>query len=568
MNSKRSVSSVSSVIASIGLTLLLSACAGVYQNQGAGTPPVPDLEDPMQRAASLMRYCGKLQETGDLQLAAAICNRAHELDLTDPEPLLEIAGIMGSLGNPEAAAESYRKVLLLDPQHVDALYGLGKIYIDSQRYDLALMQLEQAMLADNSDPRIYNALGIIMDQRGDHAAAQDYYHSGLQQSPQNPSLRNNLGLSLVLAGDPDAGLALLREVASEPGVGAAASRNLAIANQLAGGPRNDPPPPPQISALAVEPQASLESRPPHTEDLVDLAPTAGDPLSGPHPRATRLRQVTPEGTHRPLPLLQTFGPDSEAPRLAVTESRNSAAAVDPVIRPAAETRETVSQAMIPQEEELPDTAAGPEPFVTPAAPVASTTPLVTSRLIQTDDAAIPAHPSQQAPHGTSEDVPRRADKGPQDEYLAVQTAKPAKPAAAKSAAAKVPDSGEWIHSVQLSSFPSARGARRSWDIIRAAGADLLAGLDVVILRVDLGIEDGIVYRVRTVAMEWRAANQLCTQLKGKGLDCLTVKASRQETIEATVERICALNATPGSCAAPLTAPLRSTSLPARHPSTG
>ena len=306
MNSKRSVSSVSSVIASIGLTLFLSACAGTFQDQSAQRPPVPDLEDPTQRAASLLRYCRKLQKADDLQLAAGICQRSHKLDPTDPEPLLELAGILLSLGMTESAAEAYRSVVLLDPQRVDALYGLGKIHIDSQRYDLAQLQLEQAMLADDSDPRIYNALGVIMDQQGDHMSAQAYYHSGLKKSPRNPSLRNNLGLSLVLAGDPDAGLALLREVAAEPGVGAAASRNLAIANQMTDVPENDPPPPPGISAVAVEPQASLEPTPPAT----------------------------------PLPLLKSSEP--EAPRLAATESRKNPPAAETAgtglaqsIRPAA-----------------------------------------------------------------------------------------------------------------------------------------------------------------------------------------------------------------------------------------
>ena len=141
MTSKRSSFSASRILSSIGLTIFLSACAGMYDNQ-ATTQPVPDLDDPSQRAASLLRYCTKLHESGDLRLAGAICNRAHETDPTDPAPLLELASIMQDLRRPDSAIAAYRAVLLLDPQRVDALYGLGKIYIETRRYDLATRSLE------------------------------------------------------------------------------------------------------------------------------------------------------------------------------------------------------------------------------------------------------------------------------------------------------------------------------------------------------------------------------------------------------------------------------------------
>ena len=65
---------------------------------------------------------------------------------------------------------------------------------------------------------------MIMDQQGQHTDAQAYYHQGLTHSPRNVSLRNNLGLSMVLGGQPEAGLAMLRDVAAEPAADASSWR--------------------------------------------------------------------------------------------------------------------------------------------------------------------------------------------------------------------------------------------------------------------------------------------------------------------------------------------------------
>ena len=130
---------------------------------------MPNNDDPNQRSASLLEYCVKLHEEGDLNLAAAICNRAHEFNPTDPAPLVELASILGKQDRDNAAAEAYRAALLLEPQNVDALYGLGKIYIDQQHYELAMEPLQAAALLETKDPRVYNAMGVIMDQQGEHA---------------------------------------------------------------------------------------------------------------------------------------------------------------------------------------------------------------------------------------------------------------------------------------------------------------------------------------------------------------------------------------------------------------
>lgn len=141
MKSKRSAHSISKVIAHVGLAVAVSACSTLFSGQSGPQVSVPDFNDPAQRSASLLRYCTKLHQKGDLNLAAGICNRAHEIDPINPAPLMELASVLQDLGMGASAAEAYRAALLLNPQQVDALYGLGKIYINQQRYDLAMEPL-------------------------------------------------------------------------------------------------------------------------------------------------------------------------------------------------------------------------------------------------------------------------------------------------------------------------------------------------------------------------------------------------------------------------------------------
>src|SRR3546814_2977922 len=68
---------------------------------------------------------------------------------------------------------------------------------------LASVHFDRALRSKPEDPRAYNALGILRDQAGEHAAAQILYRQALERDPANFSVRNNLGLSLALDGKRD-----------------------------------------------------------------------------------------------------------------------------------------------------------------------------------------------------------------------------------------------------------------------------------------------------------------------------------------------------------------------------
>src|SRR3546814_20922041 len=85
--------------------------------------------------------------------------------------------------------------------------------MESGETDLASVHFDRALRSKPEDPRAYNALGILRDQAGEHAAAQILYRQALERDPANFSVRNNLVLALELDGKRDEDIEVLAELA-------------------------------------------------------------------------------------------------------------------------------------------------------------------------------------------------------------------------------------------------------------------------------------------------------------------------------------------------------------------
>ncbi len=215
------------MLAVVGLAGLVVGCASA--TNGPAYAPAGFGKDDASRAARMVRYCDRLAEEGKYLTALGLCARAHEIDPQDPETMMRIAGLLQTLDRDDAAAQTYTALLAEHPGHQEALYNLGKVYMESGETGMAAVQFNRAMITNPEDPRSYNALGIIRDQAGEHQAAQELYRLALERSPGYLSARNNLGLSLALNGQRDEAIEVLAEAAVEPGVDETVLRNLEAA---------------------------------------------------------------------------------------------------------------------------------------------------------------------------------------------------------------------------------------------------------------------------------------------------------------------------------------------------
>jgi hypothetical protein len=112
-------------------------------------------------------------------------------------------------------------------------------------------------------------------------------------------------------------------------------------------------------------------------------------------------------------------------------------------------------------------------------------------------------------------APEMAPKASESQFAALQPTAPSM------------SGGNFV--VQLASYRSEARAMLGWSELRGNAPDLLDPISPVVRRADLGEEQGTVYRLRTAPAAKTDATTLCTELKARGLDCLVVKETPNES---------------------------------------
>ena len=209
------------LLPALSVALTLSACAGGPQ------------QAPTVSADAILRVADLTRGQGDLVSAAGLYQKAHELNPTDPHPLILLGETLAKLGSPSSAAEAYRAALQLDGTNAEALRGLGTALLNTGQPDAAITEYEKA-LDTGEDYRLYNGIAVSYDMLGDHASAQTYYRTALQLSPGNLELNNNLALSLALEGRYKEAIPLLEQASADPMASPRYRQNLAFVYGLAG----------------------------------------------------------------------------------------------------------------------------------------------------------------------------------------------------------------------------------------------------------------------------------------------------------------------------------------------
>jgi Flp pilus assembly protein TadD len=170
---------------------------------------------------------------GDLQTAVGFYQRASAVAPNDASTQLRLATALLEMGSYGEAEVAYRRVLAADPSNLEAMRGLGNIYIATDQPKSAVDAF-QGVIAKKPSYQAYNGLGVAFDLQGKHAAAQKAYHEGLAENATSLTLQNNLALSLALAGDYPAAVDLLRRVTQSPQATLRHRQNLALVYGLAG----------------------------------------------------------------------------------------------------------------------------------------------------------------------------------------------------------------------------------------------------------------------------------------------------------------------------------------------
>lgn len=219
------------LVAAVALTLL-AGCAGNTNRFGIPEPSRA-LKSKLDSGA-MIRIADRVREGGDYNTALRMYRDALERNPDNYQALLGLGATQSALRQHDDAHRTFSQALAINPGSAGARHGIANSLIARGRPRAALSELEELAVLDPRNSSVYNAMGVALDLLGQNRAAQVRYGIGLDLAPEKKSIRNNLALSFVMGGDYDTGIALLRDLAREPGNNLRTRQNLALAYGLSG----------------------------------------------------------------------------------------------------------------------------------------------------------------------------------------------------------------------------------------------------------------------------------------------------------------------------------------------
>ena len=127
------------------------------------------------------------------------------------EQLVAKAGQLQHGGKLEEATKLYHTALQLNPDHPEALHGLGLVLRAQKDLDGALPLIQQAIMLAPDRPDYYNDLGILFQERGELEKAISFHKRALKVKADFTPAFINLGVAYKRIGKLDEAIAAYRQ---------------------------------------------------------------------------------------------------------------------------------------------------------------------------------------------------------------------------------------------------------------------------------------------------------------------------------------------------------------------
>lgn len=152
-------------------------------------------------AAALLSGCAKDQHPDATSAAggpppATLFERAKDPPIT-AETHFAAGQLAESHGDFPQAITQYRNALVLDKNHLPAMYRLGCVYAQAKRYSDALQTWNRYVQATHGSAEAYSNLAFTHELAGNPNAAETDYKRGIEHDPKNQACRVNYGLMLA-----------------------------------------------------------------------------------------------------------------------------------------------------------------------------------------------------------------------------------------------------------------------------------------------------------------------------------------------------------------------------------
>ena len=161
-----------------------------------GGPTVKGINDTQEDMAK------EAANAGDFTRASKFYELLVATDKGTPEQKLRyrlgLANATRRLGDNERALAMFEQLVRENPANLDALEGKGLTLMALGKSVDASRAFSEVVEKDATRWRTLNALGILFVTKDMIPEAMAYYTEGLKQSPDNPALLNNIGLSFAV----------------------------------------------------------------------------------------------------------------------------------------------------------------------------------------------------------------------------------------------------------------------------------------------------------------------------------------------------------------------------------
>jgi DNA-binding transcriptional MerR regulator len=113
--------------------------------------------------------------------------------------------------DPDAAMAAYRRALTLQPDCVETLINLGRLYAETGETEAATACFRQALEIDPNDPTAVYNLGVVSQDAGRDDEAIQCYRKALALDPGLAEAHYNLATVFDRAGEPQAAIRHINE---------------------------------------------------------------------------------------------------------------------------------------------------------------------------------------------------------------------------------------------------------------------------------------------------------------------------------------------------------------------
>ncbi|MDX9750427.1 MAG: tetratricopeptide repeat protein [Flavobacteriales bacterium] len=145
-------------------------------------------------------------EAGDTALAVSSFRTAIEQDPYMVAPYVQLGALFAVHHDP-MAMEYYSSALEIDPQNVEALYGMGMYAQENGLDSLAMANYARIKELAPHDPHAwYNTGYILMEHRNDPVAARPQFARAMLVAPEYTEAYYNLGVTYERTGQLDSAL--------------------------------------------------------------------------------------------------------------------------------------------------------------------------------------------------------------------------------------------------------------------------------------------------------------------------------------------------------------------------